>query len=77
MGLAGNLDGDGHPELVAFDQPFRKVVALRRTPGGGAVVWRATVGGKAMTNLVSVESGAGISLGAGRDDGVLRIWLVP
>ena len=31
MGLAGNLDGDGQPELVVFDQPFREVVVLRRT----------------------------------------------
>ncbi|SVB17311.1 uncharacterized protein METZ01_LOCUS170165 [marine metagenome] len=47
---------------------------MRRTPDGGAVAWQATVGGKAMTNLASVESGAGISLGVGRDDWVLRIW---
>ena len=63
MGLAGDLDGDGQLELVVFDQPFREVVALRRTPDGVAVAWRATVGGKAVTNLASVESGAGISLG--------------
>ncbi len=31
MGLAGDLDGDGQPELVVFAQPFREVVALRRT----------------------------------------------
>ena len=30
-----------------------------------------------MTNLASVESGAGVSLGGGRDDWVLRIWLAP
>ena len=75
MGLAGDLDGDGQPELVVFGQPFREVVALRLTPDGVAVAWRATVGGKAVTNSASVESGAGISLGVGRDDGVLRIWL--
>ena len=63
MGLAGDLDGDGQLELVVFDQPFREVVALRRTPDGVAVAWRATVDGKAVTNLASVESGAGISLG--------------
>ena len=75
MGLAGDLDGDGQPELVVLDQPFREVVASCRTPDGVAVAWRAAVGGKAVTNSASVESGAGISLGAGRDDGVLRIWL--
>ena len=37
MGLAGDLDSDGQPELVVFDQPFREVVALRRTPDVGAV----------------------------------------
>tara|TARA_B100001245_G_C22877731_1_gene422030 strand:+ start:1706 stop:1978 length:273 start_codon:yes stop_codon:yes gene_type:complete len=37
MEWAGNQDGDGQPELVVFDQPFREVVALRRTPDVGAV----------------------------------------
>ena len=67
MALAGNLDHDGQPELVA----------LRRTPDGGAVAWQATVGVKAVTNLASIESGAGMSLGVGRDDWVLRILLAP
>ena len=31
MALAGDLDGDGQPELVVFDQPFRKAVALHWT----------------------------------------------
>ena len=31
MALAGDLDGDGQPELVVFAQRFREVVALRRT----------------------------------------------
>ena len=31
MALAGDLDGDGQPELIVFDQPFRKAVTLRWT----------------------------------------------
>tara|TARA_Y100001001_G_scaffold93946_1_gene91648 strand:- start:1257 stop:1613 length:357 start_codon:yes stop_codon:yes gene_type:complete len=50
MGLAGDLDSDGQPELVVFAQLFREVVALRRTPYGGAVAWRAARLGAA--NLV-------------------------
>ena len=29
--LAGDLDGDGQPEFVVFDQSFRKAVSLRWT----------------------------------------------
>jgi len=35
------------------------------------------VGGKAATNLASVDLGGGISLGVGQNDAVLRIWLAP
>jgi len=45
MGLADDLDGDGQPVHIVFDQPFREVIALRRTPDGGPGAWRATVGG--------------------------------
>ena len=77
MGLAGDLDGDGQPELVVFDQSLVELMALRRTEDGIDGAWQTPVGGKAATNLASVDLGGGITLGVGRDDGVLRIWLAP
>ncbi|HIM62077.1 MAG TPA: hypothetical protein EYM42_04995 [Dehalococcoidia bacterium] len=77
MGIAGDLDGDGQPELVVFDQSFTDLTAMRRTADGIEIAWQTPVGGKAATNLASVNLDGGISLGVGRDDGVLRIWLAP
>ena len=77
MGLAGDLDGDGQPELVVFNQPFTQIVALRRTADGIETAWETPVGGKAATNLAAVDSGGRIVLGVGREDRVLRIWLTP
>ena len=77
MGLAGDLDGDGQPELVVFDQPFREITALRRTDDGVEIAWQTSVGGEAVTNLASVKIRGEIWMGVGRDDGVLRIWLAP
>ena len=77
MGLAGDLDGDGQPELVVFNQRFTEITAMRRTQGGVELAWRTPVGGRAVTNLASVNLGGGIALGVGREDGVLRIWLAP
>ncbi|MBC8280636.1 MAG: hypothetical protein H8E48_07625 [Chloroflexi bacterium] len=75
MGLAGDLDGDGQPELVVFNQQFSVVTALRRTKDGIETAWQTPVGGKAATNLAAVDFGDEIILGVGREDGVLRIWL--
>ena len=65
------------PELVVFDQSLVELMALRRTEDGIDGAWQTPVGGKAATNLASVDLGGGITLGVGRDDGVLRIWLAP
>lgn len=77
MGLAADLDGDGQPELVVFDQPFMEIKALRRTRDGVELAWQTPVGGKAVTNLAAVSTGSGIALGVGREDGVMRIWISP
>ena len=77
MGLAGDLDGHGQHELVVFDQSLVELTALRRTEDGINEAWQTPVGGKAATNLASAVLGGGITLGVGRDDEVLRIWLAP
>lgn len=66
MGLAADLDGDGQPELVVFDQPFMEIKALRRTRDEVELAWQTSVGGKAVTNLAAVNTGGGIALGVGR-----------
>jgi len=40
MGLAGDLDGDGQPELVVFDQSLVELMALRRTEDGIDGAWQ-------------------------------------
>jgi len=50
-------------------------MALHRTEDRIDGAWQTPVGGKAATNLASGDFGGGITLGVGRDDGVLRIWL--
>ena len=77
MGLAGDLDGHGQHDLVVFDQPLVELMALRSTEDGIDGAWQTPVGGKAATNLASVDLGGGISLGVGQNDAVLRIWLAP
>ena len=77
MGLAGDLDGHGQHELVVFDQSLVELMALRSTEDGIDGAWQTPVGGKAATNLASVDLSGGISLGVGQNDAVLRIWLAP
>ena len=62
---------------MVFDQSLVELMALRRTEDRIDGAWQTPVGGKAATNLASVALGGGITLGVGRDDGVLRIWLAP
>ena len=35
------------------------------------------MGGKAATNLAAVDTAGRITIGVGREDGLLRIWLAP
>ena len=77
MGLAADMDGDGQPELMVFDQRFEELTALRRTADGVTLAWQTPVGGKAVTNLAAVSLGGKIGVGVGRDDGVLRVWPSP
>ena len=60
MGLAGDLDGHGQHELVVFDQSLVELMALRSTEDGIDGAWQTPVGGKAATNLASVDLGGGI-----------------
>jgi len=70
--LAADLDGDGQPELVVFNQSFDTLKALRRT------AWSIQLGAKARTNLATAVSSDGrISVGVGPDNQTLRVWAAP
>jgi hypothetical protein len=76
MAVGGDFDGDGHFELLLPDQSRNELGGIRRTANGAEVAWRVPVGGRVVTNLAAVELDDGqISVGAGREDGTLRIWL--
>lgn len=73
---AGDFDGDGRVELLVPTVDGRRFGGLRRTPAGVTVAWELPLGGRLTTNLAAV-GGDGISVAAGRADGVLRIWPRP
>ena len=81
--VVGDLTHLARPErrravqVGGFDRSLVELMALRRTEDGIDEAWQTPVGGKAATNLASVVLGGGITLGVGRDDEVLRIWLAP
>jgi len=76
MALAGDLDGDGHVELLLPDQSLTHLGGIRRTARGAEVAWVVPLAGKLSTNLVAVQlPGGGVMFGAGQEDGTLRLWL--
>jgi len=76
MGLAADLDGDGRVELLVPSQEGTELGAIRRTAGGAVVAWALPLGGRLSTNLAAVTlSDGSLAVGAGRSDGVLRLWL--
>ena len=82
MALAADFDGDDRLELLVPNQERTTLSGIRRTSrGDGAGVeaaWQLPLGGRLATNLVAVAgSDRELSLAAGRNDGVLRLWLAP
>ena len=74
--IAGDLDGDGHFELLVPDQAQEFLGAIRHTQDGAETAWRIPIGAKLSTNLAAVTLPNGdIALGAGREDNTLRLWL--
>lgn len=70
---AGDFDDDGRIELLVPTVDGRRFGALRRTPDGVTVAWQLPLEGRLSTNLATVDR-EGVSVAAGRDDGVLRVW---
>lgn len=75
MPVAGDFDGDGRVELLLPTQDRTIIGAIRRVPGGAEVAWRLPLEGRLSTNLAAVVDGEGkLILGAGQEDGMLRLW---
>jgi hypothetical protein len=74
--IAGDFDGDGRVELVVPNQVQEILGAVRRNSEGAESVWSLPLGGRLSTNLAAVSHWSGeMTLGAGREDGVLRLWI--
>lgn len=75
MAMAGDFDGDGNTELLLPSQDFEQFVGIRHTGDGAEAVWELPLGGELSTNLagVQLENGS-IAVGAGTEDGKLRVW---
>jgi len=74
--IAGDLDGDGRIELLVPDQAQEILGAIRRNAEGADAVWSIPIGGRLSSNLATVAFPNGdLAVGAGREDGVLRLWL--
>lgn len=76
MALAADLDGDGGIEVLVPNQALDTLGVLRRSMAGVEVAWTLPVDGRVSTNLAAVPEADGrVSVGVGREDRVLRLWL--
>jgi hypothetical protein len=76
MAAAIDLDADGQPELLVPNQSMTEIEAIRRVGDNAELTRSLPVDGRISTNLVVVSSQTtGISLGIGRTDNTLRLWL--
>ncbi|ERH02121.1 MAG: hypothetical protein J07HN6_01686, partial [Halonotius sp. J07HN6] len=72
--LAGDLDGDGRPELLVPTTPRQELAVLQRTDGGVEQAFSLPLGGTLTTNVAGVALDDGrIAVGAGTATGV-RVW---
>ncbi len=75
MAIAGDFDGDNALEVIVPDNAMLNLGGLRRVESGAEVDWVLPIGSKLTSNLAAAVLHNGrIVLGAGRADGVLRLW---
>jgi len=76
MAVAGDFNGDGHPELVLPSQDRTRIAGVQHTAEGVREMWSLPVNGRIVTNLSAVVLNDGsLALAYGTDDGRLRVWL--
>ena len=75
MAIAGDFDGDGASEVLVPDLAMLNLAGLQRVDSGVEVDWVLPIGSKLRSNLAAaVLANGSVVLGAGRADGVLRLW---
>lgn len=75
MAITGDFDGDGAHEVLVPDQAMLNLAGLRRVDSGAEVDWVLPIGSKLRSNLAAaVLRNGSVVLGAGRADGILRLW---
>jgi len=75
MAVAGDFDGDGRIELIVPNQARTELGGIRRTDGEAEVAWMLPLDGRLSSNLSAAVTADGqIILGAGLDNGTLRLW---
>jgi len=76
MVAAGDFDGDERPEIIVPTYDRRMLGAIQRTESGAEVKYALDLGARLATNLSAFRYEDGtISLAAGLDNSVLRVWL--
>lgn len=73
--LAGNFADGGGTELLLPDGGFVSLSILQRTESGVRVVERMPAGGTISTNIAAAAPRGTITVGVGRSDDVLRLWI--
>jgi hypothetical protein len=75
MAVAGDFDGSGQLLLLLPNQARTELGGIQHRPQGATVAWTLPVEGTVATNLAATALADGtLAVGAGRQDGVLRIW---
>jgi hypothetical protein len=75
MGLAGDFDGDGQPEVLLPSQSLTELGAISHGADGANLDWKLDLAGVLSSNLAAISAKDGsLYLGAGLDDGILRMW---
>lgn len=74
MAVAADFDRDGNIELILPNQSRNELAAVRHGPGGAEAVWTLPLGSRISSNLSAVSIDDELMLGAGLDNGTLRIW---
>lgn len=74
MAVAGDLNGDGQPEIVLPSQDRTRIAGIQRNPNGASVIWELPLEGTAVSNLAAAYLENGLALAVGTEDGRLRVW---
>lgn len=75
LGLGGDFDGDGQPEVVVPNQAKDALAGIAHRAGGAEEVWRVELDGTLATNVAAIRYPDGrLALAAATEDDTLRVW---